>query len=227
MTAGELRGSPAVVSAVVAALAAAGVYLLSRWRDIPAPFPVRWDSETHEPTAFAQRTPASVLGGLLCALAAVVAMQLAIRTLAGWSRRRGEGSPERAAFESVARRICGRSTVYWQIFVGAHAVVLALSPLSRKADAIWDLTIPLLIFGAFLPIIPIVWRFTRMTLVEAGAPKRERWWPVYFDPADPNLSVIGPGEQRSINFGNAWNVVILGFPMLVLLAALGAHACRG
>jgi hypothetical protein len=215
-----------VVATLVGITGVASLYLASRLEEIPESFPVRWRGERDIPVAFAEKGFVTVFGGLCLAALAVVLMEVLLAAVHGWSRKQGAASSARDAFEVVARRSSGRWTTYLEILVVALATMLAFSPLSKKAAAIWHLQILLFILGAMLPIFPLMWRLSRSAPPVQDQPGVNRWL-VYWAPTDPRLAAPGVSARQAVNLGNVWNVVVLGFPMLAGLACILGHALRG
>ncbi|HXU83456.1 MAG TPA: hypothetical protein VN914_18820, partial [Polyangia bacterium] len=88
-----------------------------------------------------------------------------------------------------------------------------------------ELHIRLLLLGVMLPILGVVWKFLRI----APPPPRQRDQPpglVYWDSSDPRISAPEAGLRPAINLANRWNIVVVGFPLLVFVTAVLAQALR-
>jgi uncharacterized membrane protein len=216
---------PLALVLALAAIGAAAAYIAGHWQDIPQRFPVGWHSDGL-PRAYAPRTFAPVFGGLVLAASCVIALHLLLGWIDRWSHRRERDSEERFRFEILARRVARKATAFLQLIVACHAVSLALSPLSRKADAIFTLTF-FLVVGSLMPIVPLMWRLGRSAPTRTAPPSGGLFWPFgYVDPLDPGLMAVGEGHRQTVNLGNAWNLVVLGFPMLVVVCDVLAYAIR-
>jgi len=216
-----------------AILAAVGIYLRSRWDDIPTRFPVHWGIDG-QPNGWSARTVVGVYGPLLLGAAIIALIAISSSAI---SRLRG--SARAAGTSSVASDFAHRISIFLLIveyFLAAIFSLVGFLPLTGSPGVM-----PVLIVtGAFLLalIFLIAWsakaqgqsaaRGAAPIAMPSGSGVPEEHWKFgvfYFNKDDSALLVekrVGIGYTLNFAHASAWicMAVVLLLPVAILLLAL-------
>lgn len=186
--------------------AAVGLYLRSRWNEIPIRFPVHWDWNG-QPNRWVERTPRGVFAPLWFSAGIMAIMAILALVMFYGSRP----SPLRIA---VLRIMIGVEYLLAIIFA-----IVGLLPLHRFSAV--ALILPILVFVAAL--LAYLFKLAAEPGIPAEATPDECWHAstIYYNPADPALFVqhrIGLGY--TLNLGNPASWVLFGVSLAVIPLAV-------
>ena len=186
--------------------AAVGLYLRSRWDEIPIRFPVHWDWNG-QPNRWIERTPQGVFAPLWFSAGMMAIMAMLALVMFYGSRP----SPLRIAMVKI---MIGVEYLLAIIFA-----IVGLLPLHRFSPA--ALLLPIFVFVAAL--LAYLFKLTAEPGIPAEATPDECWHAstIYYNPADPALFVqhrIGLGY--TLNLGNPASWVIVGVTLAVIPLAV-------
>jgi uncharacterized membrane protein len=199
-------------------LAGSGLYLWSRWEQIPERFAIHYGADG-APNGFADKRFGTVFGPLLIGVGTTLMMLFFVFATA-FGTRRG-GSPEVLAYRKRMGHMLG-------IALGAVALVIsllfawiALFPIMNPAGASMPVWAPLI---AVLAIIAaVVWPLMKMNEAPGGPGDGTpddcwKWGMIYYNPNDPALLVEKrTGLGYTFNFANKLSWVF--FVVLVIAIA--------
>jgi len=208
-----------------AALAAAALYLRSRWAGLPQRFPIHWGLDGR-PNGWANRNLAGVFGPLL--IAAVVAGSMALFAILLQSRPprvRSTGGPpaaERRFRRAVLRVLLAAEYLQVLVFIWVSLLPLAAATPRGTAGPPGIAPVMVLVLTFVVVVTIILARAGRGSAARPGDRAPESCWKAgvfYVNPDDPSIFVekrIGIGY--TLNFAHPLSWLIVGLSILAPLA---------
>ena len=221
----ELPGGWALQIGPFAALAAAALYLRSRWASLPQRFPIHWGLDGR-PNGWANRNLAGVFGPLLISAVVAGSMLLLAALLRRQPHRFRFTDPSAAAERRYRRAMLWAllATEYLQVLVCIWVSLLPLAAAAPGGTAGPPRIAPVIgLILAFVVVVTVILaRIGRGQGIRPADGAPESCWKgglFYVNPDDPSILVpkrIGIGF--TLNFAHPMSWLILGLSILGPLA---------